>query len=178
MQRDVRSARVARRAARPFSSAVEALAENFFHGAEHAFYLGRQINHGLALEGALKIKEISYLHAEGYAAGELKHGPLALLTPDFPVVACLSDKEPTYGVMVSNIGEVRARGAKVLAIATETDANVHKYVDHVVRVPSSDPVFYPIPASVALYLLAYHAARGRGCNIDRPRNLAKSVTVE
>ncbi len=157
---------------------VAPLAGEFFHGAEHAFYLGRQINHGLAMEGALKIKEISYLHAEGYAAGELKHGPLALLTPDFPVVVALSDKEPTYGVMVSNIGEVRARGAKVLAIATETDANVHKHVDHVVRVPASDPLFYPVPACVALYLLAYHAARGRGCNIDRPRNLAKSVTVE
>jgi glucosamine--fructose-6-phosphate aminotransferase (isomerizing) len=154
------------------------LGEDFFHGAEHAFYLGRQINHGLAMEGALKIKEISYLHAEGYAAGELKHGPLALLTPDFPVVVCLSDKEPTYGVMVSNIGEVRARGAKVLAIATESDANIHKYVDHVIRVPATDALFYPIPACVSLYLLAYHAAKGRGCSIDRPRNLAKSVTVE
>ncbi|MEA3198964.1 MAG: hypothetical protein QOE90_392 [Thermoplasmata archaeon] len=169
-----------RLAQRALESADEmrGIAGGFFHGAEHAFYLGRQINHGLAMEGALKIKEISYLHAEGYAAGELKHGPLALLTPDFPVVVCLNDHEPTYGVMVSNIGEVRARGAKVLAVATETDANIHKYVDHVVRVPASDPLFFPIPACVQLYLMAYHAAHARGCSIDRPRNLAKSVTVE
>ena len=157
---------------------VRGVSEDFFAGATDAFFLGRQVNHGLAMEGALKLKEISYVHAEGYAAGELKHGPLALLVPGLPVVALLPQGDPTYGVMVSNIGEVRARGAKVLAIASDTDPNVEKYVERVLRVPRTDPLFYPIPACVALYLLAYHAAKARGCNIDKPRNLAKSVTVE
>ena len=160
------------------ADAVRRLAETFFDGHNDAFYLGRQVNYGLAMEGALKLKEISYLHAEGYAAGELKHGPLALLVKGLPVVALLPHKDPTYGVMVSNIGEVRARGAKVLGIGTEGDASIEKYVDHVLRVPASDPFYFPVPACVVLYLLAYHAARVRGCSIDKPRNLAKSVTVE
>ena len=157
---------------------VRAVAESFFSGATDAFFLGRQVNHGLAMEGALKLKEISYLHAEGYAAGELKHGPLALLVPGLPVVALLPHGDATYGVMVSNIGEVRARGAKVLAVASDADPSVEKYVERALRVPKTDPLFFPIPACVVLYLLAYHAANARGCNIDKPRNLAKSVTVE
>jgi glucosamine--fructose-6-phosphate aminotransferase (isomerizing) len=157
---------------------IAALAGQFFAGFDDAFYLGRQINYGLAMEGALKLKEISYVHAEGYAAGELKHGPLALLVPGLPVVALLPEKDPTYGVMVSNIGEVRARGAKVLAIASETDPNAEKYADKVFRVPRTDPLFFPVPACVVMYLMAYHAARERGCSIDKLRNLAKSVTVE
>ena len=157
---------------------IQALASRFFAGFNDAFFLGRQINYGLAMEGALKLKEISYIHAEGYAAGELKHGPLALLVPGLPVVALLPEKDTTYGVMVSNIGEVRARGAKVLAICSETDTSAEKYADKVFRVPRTDPLFYPVPACVVMYLLAYHAARERGCSIDKPRNLAKSVTVE
>ncbi|MFA5861875.1 MAG: SIS domain-containing protein, partial [Candidatus Thermoplasmatota archaeon] len=160
------------------SDDLRALATSFFHGHKDAFYLGRQINFGLAMEGALKLKEISYVHAEGYAAGELKHGPLALLEPGMPVVAMLPKNDSTYRVMVSNIGEVRARGAKVLAIASEGDASAEKHVDEVFRVPEADPLFYPVPACIALYLLAYHAALERGCSIDKPRNLAKSVTVE
>ena len=157
---------------------IETLVGPFFEGFSDCFYLGRQINYGLAMEGALKLKEISYIHAEGYAAGELKHGPLALLVPGLPVVALLPEKDATYGVMVSNIGEVRARGAKVLAIASETDASADKYADKVFRVPRTDPLFFPVPACVVMYLMAYHAARERGCSIDKPRNLAKSVTVE
>lgn len=150
----------------------------FFCGFDDAFYLGRQANFGLALEGALKLKEISYLHAEGYAAGELKHGPLALLERGFPVVALFPERDPTYAVMASNIGEVRARGGKVLAIACDTDTKASKYADAVFSVPSCDPLMFPVPAVVAMYLIAYYAARARGCNIDKPRNLAKSVTVE
>jgi glucosamine--fructose-6-phosphate aminotransferase (isomerizing) len=160
------------------SEDLRALATTFFHAHEHGFYLGRQANHGVALEGALKLKEISYLHAEGYAAGELKHGPLALLQPGLPIVALLPRGDPTYRVMTSNIGEVRARGAKVLAVACEGDANAGKHADESFRVPDCDPLYFPVPASVALYLLAYHVARERGCDIDKPRNLAKSVTVE
>ena len=157
---------------------IAALAGTFFDGHNDSFYLGRQLGFGLAMEGALKLKEVSYLHAEGYAAGELKHGPLALLVPGIPVVALLPQADPTYNVMVSNIGEVKARGARVLAIAMEDDLDVDKYVDHVVRVPRTDPLFFAVPSSVVMYLLAYHAARVRGCSIDKPRNLAKSVTVE
>ncbi len=160
------------------ADSIQAFGETFFAGSNDAFFLGRQINYGLAMEGALKLKEISYIHAEGYAAGELKHGPLALLVPGLPVVALLPHGDPTYGVMVSNIGEVRARSAKVLAIASELDSNAAKYADYVLRVPATDPLFYPIPTCVAMYLLAYHAALGRSCSIDQPRNLAKSVTVE
>ncbi|HET6403724.1 MAG TPA: glutamine--fructose-6-phosphate transaminase (isomerizing) [Candidatus Thermoplasmatota archaeon] len=157
---------------------LRTLGGTFFSAFDNAFYLGRQANYGLAMEGALKLKEISYVHAEGYAAGELKHGPLALLEGGFPVVALLPERDPTYGVMTSNLGEVRARGAKVLAIASAGDAKADKHAEKVFRVPSCDPLFFPVPASVALYLLAYYAARARGCNIDKPRNLAKSVTVE
>jgi glucosamine--fructose-6-phosphate aminotransferase (isomerizing) len=152
--------------------------EEFFRDAADAFFLGRQASHGLAMEGALKLKEIGYVHAEGYAAGELKHGPLALLSKDLPVAALLAPNDSTHGVMLSNIAEVRARGAKVLGILCDTDGAAGLAVDRAVRLPASDPLFYPVPASIALYLLAYHAARSRGCPIDRPRNLAKSVTVE
>jgi glucosamine--fructose-6-phosphate aminotransferase (isomerizing) len=157
---------------------IESVTEHFFDGSDDAFYLGRQLNYGMAMEGALKLKEISYLHAEGYAAGELKHGPLALLQPGFPIVALVNDKESTHGVMLSNIGEVRARGARVLGIARQSDTSVAKHVEHIIRVPDSDALFFPVPAAVVMYLMAYHAAKARGCTIDKPRNLAKSVTVE
>jgi len=149
----------------------------WFRGAENAFYLGRYINYPTALEGALKMKEISYIHCEGYPAGELKHGPLALLTDRTPVVALVT-KDHTFDKILGNIGECSARGSPVLAIAPEGDREVSKYTDRVIYYPQVPPMFSPIPISVILQLLAYHAADLRGCAIDKPRNLAKSVTVE
>ncbi|MQY54089.1 MAG: glutamine--fructose-6-phosphate transaminase (isomerizing) [Methanosarcinales archaeon] len=144
---------------------------------EHAFFVGRGVNLPIALEGALKLKEISYIHAEGYAAGELKHGPFALLTEDTPVIAILTP-DNTYEKTLGNMKEIKARGAPVIAIAEEGDEEVEKYVDEVIRVPETSAIFSPIPNTVALHLLAYWTAKARGCEIDKPRNLAKSVTVE
>ena len=158
------------------TSAIEELA-SWFKDADSAFFLGRYINYPTALEGALKMKEISYIHCEGYPAGELKHGPLALLTEDTPVVAIVA-KDHTYDKMMGNIGECSARGSPVLAIVPEGDTEVQKYTDRILEYPKVDPLFSPIPISVTLQLLAYHAADLRGCSIDKPRNLAKSVTVE
>src|SRR5207245_175251 len=120
---------------------------------------------------------IAYLHAEAYAAGELKHGPLALLTPSTPVIAIVA-QDPTYEKMRSNVGEVSARGSPVLAIGTEGDKELPKFVDDVIEIPSIPWIFSPVPVSVALQLFAYEAARMRDCPIDKPRNLAQSVTVE
>ncbi len=142
-----------------------------------AFYIGRYINFPTALEGALKMKEISYIHCEGYPAGELKHGPLALLTEETPIIALISD-DHTYDKMLGNVGECSARSSPVLAIAPEGDQEVKRYTDRILTYPRIDPLFSPIPISVILQLLAYYAAKERGCEIDRPRNLAKSVTVE
>jgi len=144
---------------------------------ETVFFIGRGINYPLALEGALKLKEISYIHAEGFAAGELKHGPFALLTEETPVVAVVS-RDKTYEKMLANIREVKARNSPVVAIADENDMDVESYVDEVIRYPATPPVISCIPIAVVLQLLAYHAANLRGCPIDKPRNLAKSVTVE
>lgn len=145
---------------------------------EHVFFVGRGVNLPIAMEGALKLKEISYIHAEGYAAGELKHGPFALLTEDTPVVAILA-RDNIYEKMLGNVKEIKARGAPVIAIAEEGDEEVEKYVDAVIRVPRTGAIFSPIPNTVALHLLAYWTAKERGgCEIDKPRNLAKSVTVE
>ncbi len=155
---------------------VEALARKYCQ-ARDMFFLGRNINYPIALEGALKMKEISYIHAEGYPAGELKHGPLALITEDTPVVA-LVPRDHTYGKMIGNIGEISARGSPVIAVAYEDDNEIEKYVDHVLRVPWVDPVYSPVVNAVVLQLLAYYTARERGCSIDKPRNLAKTVTVE
>jgi glutamine---fructose-6-phosphate transaminase (isomerizing) len=141
------------------------------------FYIGRHVNFPVALEGALKLKEISYIHAEAYAAGELKHGPLALVTPSTPVIA-IAVQDPTYEKMRSNIGEVSARGAPVLAVGSEGDPELPKFVDDVIEIPHLPWILSPIPASVALQLFAYEVARMRACPIDKPRNLAKSVTVE
>jgi glucosamine--fructose-6-phosphate aminotransferase (isomerizing) len=153
-------------------------AKRYFHGATSAFFLGRQASFGLAMEGALKLKEISYVHAEGYAAGELKHGPLALVTPGMPVVAFLAHGEPCHEVMISNVMEVRSRGGKVLGFLTAGDDKARGSMDAAFALPPCDPLHYPAVASVAIYLLSYHAALSRGCPIDKPRNLAKSVTVE
>jgi glucosamine--fructose-6-phosphate aminotransferase (isomerizing) len=155
---------------------IAALADKY-GDAKDMFYIGRHVNYPVAMEGALKIKEISYLHAEAYAAGELKHGPLALLSPSTPVVA-IAVRDHTYDKMRSNIGEVDARGAPVLAICSDGDKELPKIVDDVVTVPPMSGVFNPIPVTVALQLFAYHVAKKRGCPIDKPRNLAKSVTVE
>jgi glucosamine--fructose-6-phosphate aminotransferase (isomerizing) len=141
------------------------------------FFIGRGINYPLSLEGALKLKEISYIHAEGFAAGELKHGPFALLTKETPVIA-IAPKGSTYDKIIANIGEVKARGPKVIAIAEEDDTEIEKHADYVIRIPSKLDILSCFPIIVILQLLAYQVADMRGCSIDKPRNLAKSVTVE
>jgi glucosamine--fructose-6-phosphate aminotransferase (isomerizing) len=148
-----------------------------FSNARDYFFLGRSLNFPIALEGALKLKEISYIHAEGYAAGELKHGPLALISNETPVVA-LATRAPTYDKMVNNIKEVKARRAQVIAIAGMDDSEIEKYVDVVIKVPITDDLLYPVLSSIVVQLLAYYSADTLGCAIDKPRNLAKSVTVE
>ncbi len=145
--------------------------------SENIFFIGRNINYPTALEGALKLKEISYIHAEGYPAGELKHGPLALLTPDTPVIA-VTAHDHTYDKILGNIGEVGARNAPIIAVGYENDKELEKYTDIILRIPEVPPLLSPIPASVVLQLFAYYAAKERECPIDKPRNLAKSVTVE
>jgi glucosamine--fructose-6-phosphate aminotransferase (isomerizing) len=143
---------------------------------DNVFYIGRGINYPVALEGALKLKEISYIHAEGYAAGELKHGPFALLGTETPVVALVT-RDNTYEAILTGIKEVKARRSPVLAVAEEGD-DVEGLADCLISVPKVDPFFSPVINCVALQLLAYYVARQRGCPIDFPKNLAKSVTVE
>lgn len=144
---------------------------------EDVFYIGRQLDYDVALEGALKLKEISYIHAEAYAAGELKHGTLALIVEGVPVIA-LATQKSVYEKTLSNIKEVKARDAVVIGIASAGDEELSKYVDHVIHVPVTDELLEPLLAVVPLQLLAYYAAITRGCDVDKPRNLAKSVTVE
>jgi len=144
---------------------------------DNVFFIGRGINFPVALEGALKLKEISYIHADGYAAGELKHGPFALLDRDTPVIAIVAH-DNTYGAMLTNIKEVKARKSPVIALADEADEVIGQLADLVIRVPCVSSIFSPVVNAVALQLLAYYTARCRGCPIDFPRNLAKSVTVE
>ena len=144
---------------------------------DSAFFIARGVNFPVALEGALKLKEISYIHAEGYPAGELKHGPFALLTPDTPVIA-ITARDDTYEAMLANIKEIKARESPVIALAGEDDEDIEQFVDHVIRVPGVSSIFSPVINSVVLQLLAYYAAKERGCAIDMPRNLAKSVTVQ
>jgi glucosamine--fructose-6-phosphate aminotransferase (isomerizing) len=140
-------------------------------------YLGRGYNFPVALEGALKLKEVSYIHAEGYPAAEMKHGPIALIDDKMPVVV-IAVKDNAYEKVMNNVEEVKARGGRVLAIATEGDSAIVKKVDHVIFVPPTLPPLTPILSVIPLQLLAYHIAVMRGCNVDQPRNLAKSVTVE
>ncbi len=144
---------------------------------EDVFFIGRGINFPLALEGALKLKEISYIHAEGYAAGELKHGPFALLSGDTPVIAIVT-QDNTYEAMLTNIKEIKARGSPVIALAGEGDEAIRELADSVITVPRVNAIFSPMVNIVALQLLAYYTAKERDCSIDTPRNLAKSVTVE
>jgi glucosamine--fructose-6-phosphate aminotransferase (isomerizing) len=129
------------------------------------------------MEGALKLKEISYIHAEAYPAGEMKHGPIALITENVPVVV-VATKSDVYEKVVSNIQEVRARRANVIAVATCGDETIARHAEHILWVPATSADLSVIPAVVPLQLLAYHIAKLRGCNVDQPRNLAKSVTVE
>ena len=157
-------------------SQIKALAPKYA-GARSAFYLGRGFNYPNALEGALKLKEISYLHAEGYPAGEMKHGPIALIDREFPVV-CLCTRGDKYDKMISNMKEVEARGGRIIAIATEGDKDIKEIAEDVIYVPETLEELSPIINVVPMQLFAYHVARLRGCDIDKPRNLAKSVTVE
>lgn len=144
---------------------------------EDVFYIGRSLDYDVALEGALKLKEISYIHAEAYASGELKHGTLALIVEGVPVIA-LATQKSVYEKTLSNIKEVKARDAVVIGIAAAGDSELEKYLDHVIFVPETDELLIPLLAVVPLQLLAYYAAITRGCDVDKPRNLAKSVTVE
>ncbi|MBX0330717.1 glutamine--fructose-6-phosphate transaminase (isomerizing) [Oscillochloris sp. ZM17-4] len=152
------------------------LAERYQH-ASNALFLGRQANYPIALEGALKLKEISYIHAEGYPAGEMKHGPVALIDERLPVI-CIAPRDGIYEKMLSNIEQVRARGGQVIAIGSPGDALLAEKADHVISVPLTLPLLQPILTVIPLQLLAYEVAVRRGCDVDQPRNLAKSVTVE
>ncbi|WP_018703318.1 glutamine--fructose-6-phosphate transaminase (isomerizing) [Anaeromusa acidaminophila] len=145
--------------------------------SEDVFFIGRSLDYAVALEGALKLKEISYIHAEAYAAGELKHGTLALIIEGVPVIA-LATQTDVYEKTLSNIKEVKARDAVVIGIGLKGDEQLKKYVDHVIQIPATDKYLAPLLAVIPLQLLAYYAAVTRGCDVDKPRNLAKSVTVE
>jgi glucosamine--fructose-6-phosphate aminotransferase (isomerizing) len=147
------------------------------HAAEFFMYLGRHVGVPVALEGALKLKEISYVATDAYAAGEMKHGPIALLDESTPVVVVATDS-PVLEKMISNIQEVRARGARVIAVATTGNDEILQHADEVIWIPPTDWMLAPLLAVIPLQLLAYFIARGRGLNVDQPRNLAKTVTVE
>jgi glucosamine--fructose-6-phosphate aminotransferase (isomerizing) len=154
----------------------EELAERL-EGATNALYLGRQINYPVALEGALKLKEISYIHAEGYPAGEMKHGPIALIDRHLPVV-CIAPRDAIYEKMLSNIEQVKARGGQVIAVVTEGDTRARAMADVAIEIPETLPLLAPLLATIPLQVLAYQVAVRRGADVDQPRNLAKSVTVE
>ncbi|MDB5159624.1 MAG: glmS [Mucilaginibacter sp.] len=155
---------------------VEEIAARF-KDSNNCLFLGRGSSFPVALEGALKLKEISYVHAEGYPAAEMKHGPIALIDADLPVIF-IATKNSSYEKVVSNIQEVKARGGHVIAIVTEGDTEVRDMAEYVIEIPQTDDAFVPLLATIPLQLLAYHIALMRGCNVDQPRNLAKSVTVE
>jgi glucosamine--fructose-6-phosphate aminotransferase (isomerizing) len=146
-------------------------------GFQHMLFLGRGVHHPVALEGALKLKEISYVHAEGYAAGEMKHGPIALIDERMPVLA-LAPRDPTYDRMVGNIEEVRARDGLVIAVGHAGDTEIARRAHEVLSVPAAPDLLAPLVSVIPLQLLAYHVAALRGLDVDQPRNLAKSVTVE
>ena len=155
---------------------IEVIAEEF-KNAKNFLYLGRGYNFPVALEGALKLKEISYIHAEGYPAAEMKHGPIALVDENMPVVF-IAPKDSTYDKIISNIEEIKARKGKVIAIATEGDNDIDRLADYVIKIPETIRMLMPILSVIPLQLLAYHIAMKKGLNVDQPRNLAKSVTVE
>jgi len=155
---------------------IQELARLFFK-KENFLYLGRGLNYPIALEGALKLKEISYIHAEGYPAGEMKHGPIALIDENMPVVA-IATEDPVKGKMVANMEEVKSRDGILIGVINETDYEIKKLCDYTIEVPKINIYLQPIINVVPLQLLAYHIALKRGCDVDQPRNLAKSVTVE
>ncbi len=158
------------------SSSIAEIAKEFTY-ARNFLYLGRGVNYPVALEGALKLKEISYIHAEGYPAAEMKHGPIALIDEMMPI-AVIAVKGKAYDKIISNIQVVRARHGRVLAIATEGDTNIESVSDWIIRVPEAPDMLVPLLTVIPLQLLSYHIAVARGCDVDKPRNLAKSVTVE
>jgi glucosamine--fructose-6-phosphate aminotransferase (isomerizing) len=158
------------------NNAIEKIAEEY-KDASNALYLGRGSSFPVALEGALKLKEISYIHAEGYPAAEMKHGPIALIDENMPVFV-IATQGNSYEKVVSNIQEVKARKGKIVAIVTEGDKHVKDIADHVIEIPETDEFLVPLLATIPFQLLSYHIAVMRGCNVDQPRNLAKSVTVE
>ena len=148
-----------------------------YKDADNFLYLGRGVNFPVALEGALKLKEISYIHAEGYPAAEMKHGPIALIDEAMPVVV-IAPKKGIYEKVVSNIQEVKARKGKIIAVVSQGDEKIRSMADHVIEIPDTEEELTPLLSTIPLQLLAYHIAVMRGCNVDQPRNLAKSVTVE
>jgi glucosamine--fructose-6-phosphate aminotransferase (isomerizing) len=150
----------------------------FIKDSRDIFFIGRNINYPTMLEGALKLKEISYIHAEGFAAGELKHGPLALLDSKTPIIAVCLSKDHTYDKMMANISEVAARDSPVVSIGLENDHELAQISDRMLTVPTTPSIFSPIPVTIVLQLLAYYVAKKKNCSIDKPKNLAKSVTIE
>jgi glucosamine--fructose-6-phosphate aminotransferase (isomerizing) len=148
-----------------------------FQDAKNFLYLGRGFNFPVALEGALKLKEISYIHAEGYPAAEMKHGPIALIDENMPAVF-IAPKDSTYDKIISNIQEVKARKGRIIAIASENDNEIDQLVDYTIKIPDTTSMLMPLLTVIPLQLLAYHIAVKKGLNVDQPRNLAKSVTVE
>jgi glucosamine--fructose-6-phosphate aminotransferase (isomerizing) len=155
---------------------IESISEKYLD-ARNFLYLGRGYHFPIALEGALKLKEISYIHAEGYPAAEMKHGPIALIDKNMPVVV-IATKKGNYHKVVSNIMEIKARGGKIIAVVSEGDREIEKLSDQIIEIPNCDELIAPILANIPLQLLSYHIANKKGCNVDQPRNLAKSVTVE
>jgi glucosamine--fructose-6-phosphate aminotransferase (isomerizing) len=155
---------------------IEQIAREY-KDASNALYLGRGSSFPVALEGALKLKEISYIHAEGYPAAEMKHGPIALIDENMPIFV-VATKGKSYEKVVSNIQEVKARKGKIIAVVTEGDEQVRAMADHVIEIPETNEFLVPLLATIPFQLLSYHIAVMRGCNVDQPRNLAKSVTVE
>ena len=158
------------------SDQTKKLAE-LYKDAKNFLYLGRGISFPVALEGALKLKEISYIHAEGYPAAEMKHGPIALIDKNMPTVIIATDKS-NYEKVLTNAEEIKARSGKLIAIVTEGDSRMCHITDHIIEIPETNKFLSPLLTSIPLQLLSYHIAKLRGCDVDQPRNLAKSVTVE
>ena len=158
------------------SSRMRELATRYC-AAEHFLYIGRKYEYPIALEGALKLKEIAYIHAEGYAAGEMKHGPIALIDPSFPTMA-LVPEDGSYDKVISNIQEIRAREGHIIGVTSVGNTKLGPLVDDVIEVPRTHEILTPLLTVVPLQLFAYYCAVLRGCDVDKPRNLAKSVTVE
>jgi glucosamine--fructose-6-phosphate aminotransferase (isomerizing) len=157
-------------------AAIKKIAKKYARASD-CLFMGRQFNYPIALEGALKLKEISYIHAEGYPSAEMKHGPIALISPEFPSVFVIP-RDAMYDKNMSNVEEIKARRGPVIAIATEGDTEIARKADDVIYIPKTMDILQPLLTVIPLQLLAYHVAVQRGCDVDKPRNLAKSVTVE